>query len=307
MAGLKEKFQQNACPADLPVYDSGIDPNGIKLPFSKVLNASAAKADLVVIGDTNHFNPEIRGTLKEADNLQAVAKSGFTHIGVETSARMQHWVDKYNDGALTRPEFEGKIDMSLSVAQGNEDGAWTRQIGTMVEFSKQNDIKFEFVDPGNGNQYCDETLPESEQKSCDIKKWKDRFQDDKLAEHLDSNLKAGGKGLLIYGSAHFSVDNGTREGFSGSMVKIDIYKNRMEYEADKIGVHKENAENGLATNSVKPDLIYFKDTQTLHTTCTTDPSLKERLQNEVEQKSSAEHSYVPSSVSPAVRQQHASL
>lgn len=270
---LKDKFQESACPHDLPIYDAGIDPNGIKIPFQSVIRAAAPHADILVVGDTNHDNPGIRETVNGQDTLNAIRDSGFTHIGVETSRRMQHWVDKLNDGALTRQEFESKIDMSLSVSQGNEDGGWTRQIGAMAEYSRDNNITFEFVDPDNGNQFCDESLPTDEYKSCDIQKWKDRFQDDALAAHMNANVQAGGKGLLLYGSAHFSVDNGTRDGISGNVVKVDIYQNRQEYEADKI-LHRENYETGINTNTVKPDMIYFKDTQTLHTTCETDPALK---------------------------------
>lgn len=273
---LKETFQQNSCPANLPIYDSGITPAGVSVPLAAVIGAAAPHADILSVGDSDHFNPAVRGSLGTDAVLDQLKRSGITHIGVEVSHRMQHWIDKLNDGALTREEFERKIDLSLSVTQGNEKGDWTRQLGRTAAFARDNGMKLQFIDPDNGSHFCDETtLSASEYEACDVRKWKQRFQDDALAGELNASVPAGSgnKALLLYGQAHLSVDNGTRQQIDGRVIKIDVFESRAAYEADKMGLHKRNAEAGINTNQIKPDLIYFLDTQTVHTTCATPPAL----------------------------------
>jgi hypothetical protein len=84
MGSLSAKFSRSACPAGLPVYDSGIDPAGKKVALADVVGLAARHADIVQIGDTNHFNTD--GVIIPATSpsvLKAFQAAGGTDIAIE--------------------------------------------------------------------------------------------------------------------------------------------------------------------------------------------------------------------------------
>lgn len=276
----KQKTLQASCPADLPIEDSGIEPQGIKISFPRVIKATAPHADILSIGDTNHYNHKIRALTGTDEFLKQVKQSGITHFGVEVSYEMQYLINKFNRDEISIKEFEYHIDQSLMVSQGNELGQWTKQLVKTADFAKRNGISFEFWNPDNGVHFCDPNSPNY--KECDIKKWKERFQDKELADYLNTTIapNSGRKGLIVYGAGHFSVDNGTRDRIEGRIVKIDIYASRAQYEEALTGNLRASARDGINLNQIKPDFVYFTDTGTLHATCATSPALRAAVETE---------------------------
>ncbi|MBP9050707.1 MAG: hypothetical protein KBC88_00955 [Alphaproteobacteria bacterium] len=277
---LSAKFQQSACPADLPIYDSGISPQGLKIPLDKVIATAAPYADVFTYGDTDHHNMNVRGEMRKPENLAALKQSGFTDIGFETSKGLQAWNNAYVDGGLGRDEFKTQIAPALMAATGNEKGEWTKQILDTAEFAKANEMNLHFADPNNGRLACDAAMSAEE---CDIAETKARYQDTqlsadhaaRLAEPAADNQQR--KIFQIYGSAHYSVDNGSREGIGGRMVKMDVYASRADYESDKTILKEEN-DRGVMVGEIKPELVYLLDSGTLHTTCATPPALAADLE-----------------------------
>lgn len=273
---LRNEFQGRACPADLPMFDSGIDPAGTTASIAQVIKAAAPHARVIHYADTDHFDASVRGMMGDQNNLETLKESGFTDIAIEASRGLQHWNDKLVDGALTRPEFEEKIHRALSVAQGNEDGAWTRQIGKTAEYARDNNMRLHFADPQNGSGWCDETLPDPAYQACERERILDRYDD---RAGLGPFLKdpAKDKIFLLYGAAHFSLDNGSREAAGGDYLKIDVYKDRPAYEGGK-EAYKADNDQGIPTNKRKPDLVYLMDEQRVYTTCETPPALKNDIE-----------------------------
>ncbi len=269
---LRKEFQSRSCPANLPMYDSGINPTGTKASIAQVITAAAPHARVIHYADTDHFDSSVRGMMADKGNLDTLKKAGFTDIAIEAPQGLQHWNDKLVDGALTRPEFEEKIHRALAVAQGNEEGAWTRQIGKTAEYARDNDMRLHFADPQNGAKWCDEALPDAQYQSCEKERVLDRYDD---TTGLGPLLKdpAKDKTFLMYGAAHFSLDNGSREAAGGSYLKIDVYKDRPAYEGSK-DAYKSDNDHGIPTNKLKPDLVYLMDEQRVYTTCETSPALK---------------------------------
>jgi hypothetical protein len=284
---LSAKFQQSACPADLPIYDSGISPQGLKLPLDKVIATAAPHTDVFMYGDTDHYNLSVRGEMQKPENLAALKKSGFTDIAFETSKGLQSWNNAYVDGGLNRDELKAQISPALIAAKGNEKGEWTKQILDTAEFAKANEMNLHFADPNNGSLACDAALSAEE---CDIAETKDRYQDTqlsadhaaRLAEPAADNQQR--KIFQIYGSAHYSVDNGSRESVGGRTVKMDVYANRGAYESDKTILKEEN-DRGVMVGEIKPELVYLLDSGTLHTTCATPPALAADLEQVAAQPS----------------------
>lgn len=276
LPAMRKNFESQSCPADMPMYDSGIDSVGTKASFAQVIKVAAPHARIVHFADTDHFDPSVRGVMDNRENLDALRTSGFTDIAIEASRGLQHWNDKLVDGALTRPEFEERIHRALSVTQGNEDGSWTRQIGMTAEYARDHDMRFHFADPQNGSGWCDEAKPDAEYQTCENDRTLDRYDD---RSGLGPFLKdpAKDKTFLMYGAAHFSLDNGSRESTGGSYLKIDVYKDRQAYEGSK-DVYKADNDQGIPTNKLKPDLIYLIDEQRVYTTCQTNPTLKKDIE-----------------------------
>lgn len=273
---LSKEFKNKSCPADLPMYDSGINPQGTPASLAQVITAAAPHARIVHFADTNHFDPSVRGKMAEQANLDALKKSGFTDIAIESSRGLQHWNNKLVDGALTRPEFEQKINMAISVAQGNEEGQWTRQIGKMAEYARDQGMRLHFADPNNGEGWCDQKSPEAEYERCEKERVLDRYDDTgALGPALRDPTKD--KVFLLYGAAHFSLDNGSREAAGGNFLKLDVYKDRQAYEGNKID-YKADHQSGIPTNQIKPDLVYLIDEQRVYTTCQTAPALKQDVE-----------------------------
>lgn len=274
---LNSEFKKQSCPADLPMHDSGINPQGTQASFAQVIAAAAPHARIVHFADTDHFDSSIVGVMNNRANLEALRTSGFTDIAIEAPRGLQHWNDKLVDGALTRPEFEKKIHMALSVAQGNGEGAWTRQIGMTAEYARDHGMRLHFADPNNGSGWCDEKLPNAEYDRCETARVLDRYDD---RQGLGPFLKdpAKDKTFIMYGAAHFSLDNGSRESTGGSYLKIDVYKDRPAYEGSK-DVYKVDNDNNIPTNQLKPDLIYLIDEQRVYTTCQTAPGLKQDIES----------------------------
>lgn len=277
---LASTFTQSACPADLPMYDSGISPQGLKIPLAQIIATSAPHADVFMYGDTDHHNVGLRGEMGKPENLEAIKKSGFTDISIETSKGLQAWNNAYVDGALTRDDLKAQISPALIAAKGNEKGEWTQQILNTAEFAKTNGLNLHFSDPNNGSVVCGVDMSAEQ---CDIAETKDRYQDTqlsadhaaRLAEPTANNQPR--KILQIYGSAHYSVDNGSRESIGGKTVKMDVYADRAAYESDKT-IFKEENKRGVNVNEIKPELVYFLDSGTLHTTCATPPALAADLE-----------------------------
>jgi|GEM_PF-2307124 hypothetical protein len=276
LPAMRKNFESQSCPADLQMYDSGIDPAGTKASFAQVIKAAAPHARVVHFADTDHFDPSVRGVMDNRENLEALRTSGFSDIAIEAPHWLQRWNDKLVDGAVTRPEFEENIHRALSGTQGNGDGSWTRQIGMTAEYARDNGMRFHFADPQNGGKWCDESKPDAEVQACEKEATLDRYDDrGGLGPFLKDPAKE--KTFLMYGAAHFSLDNGSRESTGGSYLKIDVYKDRPAYEGSK-DVYKADNDQGIPTNKLKPDLIYLIDEQRVYTTCDTDPALKKDIE-----------------------------
>ena len=277
---LHNDFSKSSCPAGLPLWEDGITEQPQTRKFADVIKSAAKNADIVMLGDTNHFDPDIHGLMAKDENLQALKDGGYTHITLEVSQRMQHWIDKFNRDELTQKQFEDKIHMSLQVAQSNEDGAWTRQIGKVAAFAKENGMQLAFIDPGNGENWCSNDLKGEELAACELDNDRDRFRDAPLSTSLNSLLKEtpNAKVFQVYGSAHYSVDNGSKELLEGKSLKIDVYKSRASYEADKNDTRQDPSHvEKMGWGAIKPDLVYMMETQDAYTTCATPPAFAEDL------------------------------
>lgn len=277
---LKSDFAKSSCPAGLPLWDDGLNERPQSSPFSNIIKAAAKNADIVMMGDTDHFDADVHGLIAKDENLKALKDAGYTHMAVEVSERMQHWVDKFNRDELTQKEFEDKIHMSLQVAQSNENGAWTRQLGKMAAFAKTNDMKLVFIDPGNGENWCANDLKGEEMEACELENDRSRFRDSALSSSLNSLLKEtpNAKVFQVYGAGHYSVDNGSKEQLEGRSIKIDVYKNRAFYEADKADAKQADSyAEKMGWGGVKPDLVYMMDTQDVYSSCASDPALAEDI------------------------------
>lgn len=266
---LRTNFQQQSCPTGLPVYDSGIDPKGVKLSMDRVLPEAFKNAKVVMYGDTNHFNPMVMRPLENQKNLDALRDAGVKNIGTEMVKSHQPLIDKHYDGSITRDELEtawndGGLMDSL---KGNNTGELTRLYGGLAEYGAQNGIKLHAANPGNGYIYGEDG------------KLKDvgdvaRFKDDQLVSDLNA---MDGKTLLAYGHVHFSTNDSGRNDIEGGLVKMDVYQNRFDFESIRSAMARD-ATNGYKFNEAKPDLVYFNDTGTVHTTCATPEVLKNDIQ-----------------------------
>ncbi|HRK97144.1 MAG: hypothetical protein KDJ26_07175 [Alphaproteobacteria bacterium] len=278
---IHSKFDSASCPASLPMWDDGVDSTPSVVPLSDLIKKAAPYADIVMFGDTDHFDPTLRGSIAKDENLQAIKEAGFTHIALEVPKTMQHWVSKLNDGELSQKEFEEKINLPLFVAQGNEKGEWTRTIGKIAQFSKENDIQLVFADPKNGEGVCDpNTLDQKGIDQCEEDLERSRFQDDQLSADHSARVANDPKAKIFqaYGAAHYSVDNGSKEALSGRVIKIDVFQNRADYELDKSeNMKPESHAEKMGWGGVKPDLIYMLKSQDAYTTCSTPSSLKEDI------------------------------
>lgn len=295
---LKSDFAKSSCPAGLPLWDDGLNERPQSSPFANVIKAAAKHADIVMMGDTDHFDPDVHGLIAKDENLKALKDAGYTHIAVEVSDRMQHWIDKFNRDDLTQKEFEDKIHMSLQVAQSNENGAWTRQLGKMASFAKDNGMKLVFIDPGNGENWCSNDLKGEALEACEIENDRSRFRDSALSSSLNSLLKEApnAKVFQVYGAGHYSVDNGSKELLEGQSVKIDVYKNRAFYEADKTDAKQDNSfGEKMGWGGIKPDLVYMMDTQDVYSSCAANPALMEDI-SAGQNSAKAENRPAPSSL-----------
>lgn len=285
----QNELGKNACPTNLPRWDDGLDKVSYQLSFPEVIRAAAAHADVVMFGDTNHFDPNVRGIMGEDKNLKALKDAGFTHISVEVPKTMQHWVDKFNRDELTQQEFEDSIHLPLQPAQGNENKAWTRQLVKTAAFAKENNMQLVFADPKNGMDGCSSDLEKNEFEKCEEADNVARFRDNALSMATSSVLKENPnhKVFQIYGQAHYSVDNGSKEEIDGRVLKLDVYKNRGSYESDVNENKEPNSEaEKLGWGGVKPDMIYMIDTRDAYTTCSTPRGFREDLITLAKQNSS---------------------
>lgn len=294
MGSLSAKFSRSACPAGLPVYDSGIDPAGKKVALADVVGLAARHADIVQIGDTNHFNTD--GVIIPATSpsvLKTFQAAGGTDIAIEIPQDRSLILDAFEKDSIGTEEFKRRMHMNLIATQGNEKGQWTQQVVAIAEHAKTSGMKLHFADPQNGNAFCASDLSTKAFESCEVSRTNDRYQDEPLAAYL--NEATSGKTLLVYGANHFSVNNGSREALDGTLVKIDTYANRMEYERSKDDLKFDN-ERGITINDIKPDLIYFQDSSTVHTTCATPDILKKGIENLASASPTA--SQAPTTVKP---------
>lgn len=289
---LKSNFQQKSCPADLPIYDSGIDPNGVKLSMDRVLPEAFKNARVVMYGDTNHSNPMVMRPLESQKNLDALRDSGVKHVGIELGKANQPLIDKRYDGAITRDELETALNDKglMDTVKGNNGGEVTRLYGGLAEYGAQNGIKLHAADPGNGL-----TLG-ADGKTTDFDE-DARFKDGQLASDLNA---MDGKVLLGYGHLHFSTNDSGRNDIEGGLVKMDVHQNRFAFENSRSQMAGDAA-NGAKFNEVKPDLVYFNDTGTVHTTCSTPESLKNDIKKAAERV--AAPAVIPGSLTTTVPKQ----
>lgn len=270
---MADELAMSSSPARSPSYNG--DPEldqGRKLSFASVLSIAAPSAKVIVVGDSDHHNAGVRGIMGRTENLEAAYSAGIRHIVAETGLSVQEDIDAYRSGRLTKDELYTTLHDKLSTTQGNSTGQWTRQLVEMADFAKKTGMQahidytgYEPVEstakPGSDQHYR-ETTAES----------KRRFDDRPVAERFNG---MEGRILMQVGHIHFSLDNGSREAVQGGMIKVDVYASRADYLKNQSLRHNLNSEIGA--HALKPELVYFQDTGTVHTTETTPPDLKARI------------------------------
>lgn len=260
---LKSNFQRQSCPANLPVYDPGIDPQGFKIPVHEVLGSILRQPERVVVwGDTNHYNPILLRPLEDDRVLETLKNGSVKHIATEAGKKHQPTIDAHYDGALTKEEMEDKF-VAEGVAEYKGSYDFVLLHAKLAEYGAKNDIKLHAINPRNG-YVTDENGNTTFSMSA-------RLQDDQLVSDLNG---LDGKTLLAYGAAHGSVSNSGFDAINGGYIKMDVHRDRQHYDYAKAQTKENHEQGGEPTNEVKPHLVYFLNQGTVHTTCATPPALK---------------------------------
>ncbi|MDB5491713.1 MAG: hypothetical protein JWO78_1562 [Micavibrio sp.] len=286
---LKDRFNLASVPADLPSYDSGLNGQQIQMPFSQVIKSVGQNADLIMIGDTNHKDAGIRGLAVTRDNMVAMAESGISHLYVEIDQKLQPLAEKLienKNDPHALAEFGREFNKDYGDATGNDNGIYTRQLAETILTGDKLGIKVHFANPGNGwkeygeaERYANENPNDAQGIEQRLKLGRDaRFDDKQLAGFINETSR-GEKSAMIYGSSHASRFGDFENSYDGRAVKVDVYNNPQQYQ-EKMDIDKEAlALNGMKFNEDKPELVYFKESQTAAMTYNTPPEMSQNLRD----------------------------
>lgn len=259
---------------------SGMNSSPRSVSLTSLVTAAMKESKLLMAGDTNHFNGDINALAQSPTMLSAAKKGGATHIALEVDQGLQHAADKYMNNQIGRPDLEKFIDRMYQGAQNNEDGAFTRLVMNTVDFAKNNDMKVVFADPHNGWGNKPSDLSPEDDAKWELENSRDRFRDTQLVNKLNNILESDkdAKVYMAYGDAHFSVDNGNKDSIDGPMTKISLYSTRADLENFEKDMQDPKAfGRQMGWMGVKPDLVYFIDTQTFSTTTETSDAVRKAV------------------------------
>lgn len=283
---LKDRFNLASVPADLPSYDSGLNGQSVQTPFSQVIRSAGQNADLIMIGDTDHADVSIRGLAVTQNNMVAMAEAGITHLYVEVDQKLQPLADKLiqnRNDPNAAAEFGREFNKDYGSSTGNETGAYTRQLTQTILTADKLGIQVHFANPGNGwkeydqaDQYAAENPDDAQGIEEKLKVASEvRLDDRQLAEFINETSR-GEKSVMIYGSSHGSRFGDFENSYDGNAIKIDVYSDPQQYR-EKMEIDKESAKMGMKFNEDKPELVYFKDSQTAAMTYNTPQDLSQSL------------------------------
>lgn len=241
--------------------------NTRKVGLSEALKAVGPQADNILIGETDHDNPQLMETLYNKDALVAYAESGVTNLYLEISKKQQPAVDLLAAGKVDRAGFEKSLkDHGMSLDGGAEDNALVDQLYSTVTTATKLGMSVHLADQGNGHSEMkklmkaqtealfDETL-ESQALQAEKDFRVARTNDTKTAEFM--NATSQGKALAIWGAAHGSQKDDWEEKLNGSSVKLDIYASRADYANRMAERDKDNERLGIHIGEDPPEMVYF--------------------------------------------------
>lgn len=257
-------------PANLQIIESGLTGQAIKISLPEVIKSAAEKSDLTIIGDTNHFDVDIRRDAMSKNSLISMAEAGVTHLFVEVDQTLQHLVDdliKNKDSPDAKEKFSRAFFEEYGNSTGNESGLYTRQLVDTILIADKLGIKVHFANPANGRQEIN-IAEEYAQKHPDDKDGireryeianKARFNDPELAGFIKHTSK-NEKSVLIYGSKHGSRFEDFEKFYDGSTIKIDVYSKHSDY-IDNVKTFGAIMSEDMRFNEDKPELVYFREGQ----------------------------------------------
>jgi len=217
-----------------------------EIDFTFSCAAAIKSADLLYLGDSNHFDLSIRSLALSEKTLKAVAESGVSHICLEIGKDRQDLISQIDVNVKTDNEIIKQITrmkaLGMSIHCVDPELESEKEKGPIGKFYKEGSLSTE--DRKKADQYLDE-----------------RFSKDlKLAKNIRHAIPEGEKGILFYGCSHGAKQNdgiGESDG-NISTIQIEIYPDLEAYSVVKAA--KERLVEG---NIDLPEAIYFMKSGTL--------------------------------------------
>lgn len=309
---IRDSANNAACGENSPVAEEssyfGLDNRTVKLHLHKIIQFLAGQeTEVIMMGDTHHNFPDIRGFLSNSDNIAALAEAGFD-IAVEYPQKFQTVATDFAEGKISREAFIQDLNEKMPNLRGNKENRALSDLADMIERATRMGIRVHFADPGNHEEayeraneamstamkqlFADFEGPESTETPLQTQnriKYEDAFrlyqeafrarhEDRDLAEFINQITDGGRKVLLIYGAAHGSRAGDFEKHLqSRKVTKVDLFLNQKSYDETQRNISADRRVHDIPLFEEKPELAYFINSGTAWMTCNTPPSLARAL------------------------------
>lgn len=239
-----------------------------KIGLAAVLKAAGPHADNILIGESDHENPEMLNVLYGKEALVTYAEAGTTDLYLEIHKKNQTAIDKLSSGKITtREEFTQALkDGGMHLEDTTEDAALIDQLYTTTTTASKLGISVHCGDQGNGfdemkklmladAQLIAEIITPEEANEAEKNFRTARTNDTQTAEFM--NATSQGKSVAIWGATHGQQNNDWEEKLNGTSLKIDIYASREDYASNMEERKKINERLGINIGEDPPEMIYF--------------------------------------------------
>jgi len=248
--------------------DSGQKTYTRKIGLADTLRAAGPYADHILIGESNHENPDILNALYGKEALVTYAEVGTTDLYLEIHTKNQPAIDKLASGKIsTREEFTQALkDSGMYLNDTIEDRALVDQLYTTTTMASKLGISVHCGDHGNGfdemkksmlanAQFALEIITSEENIEAERAFHKARTNDSQTAEFM--NATSQGKSIAIWGAAHGEQKDDWDEKLKGTAIKIDIYASREDYAKAMEERKQINERLGMNIGEDPPEMVYF--------------------------------------------------
>jgi hypothetical protein len=235
---------------------------------------SLENTEVLLLGDTNHDDVELKKAIFDKKNLLVFLESGASKLLIEIDPKYNGKLQQYFRGDLDYQSIHDSLVYGISCQSTSAESGLNQPIFEAFKLLNNAGVLVAGIDPQSESSRkkliqvfaAANVIPYDTHKQIEASQLllERADMDHLLARNIDASVKNGQKVIVYYGSAHGSRPNdGIPEKIPEKLLKIDIYSNRKHYKDLSADLEK----SPLVGDP--PELVYLQDTGTVYFTAKT--------------------------------------